>query len=82
MASTVRWATIFGRAVERALAVPRQSCRDFALANDWRATADRFLAALPLRHGVIVPLGRAPRTGAPGVAARKLSRLRQPLLRQ
>lgn len=36
-----------GRAVDRALAVPRRSCRDFALANDWRAVAERFLGALP-----------------------------------
>ena len=35
------------RAVKRALAVPRQACRDFALANDWRAITDRFLTALP-----------------------------------
>ena len=36
-----------GRAVERALDVSRQSCRDFALASDWRAVAERFLRALP-----------------------------------
>ena len=39
-----------GRAVERALAVSRRSCRDFALANDWRAVVERFLGALPTGH--------------------------------
>ena len=34
------------RAVERALAVSRHSCRDFGLANDWKAIAERLLATL------------------------------------
>lgn len=34
-----------GRAVELALAVSRQSCREFALANDWKAVTERFLGA-------------------------------------
>ena len=34
-----------GTAVQRALAVPRRSCRTFALANSWREVARRFVAA-------------------------------------
>lgn len=45
------------RAVERALAVPRRSCREFALANDWKAVAARFLDALPFA------VDRSPRSG-------------------
>ena len=35
-----------GQAVHRALQVPRESCRAFALANDWEVVAQRFVSAL------------------------------------
>ena len=35
-----------GQAVHRALRVSRESCRAFALANDWGVVAQRFVAAL------------------------------------
>ena len=38
--------TDLGKAVERALAVSRRSCREFALANDWSVIADRLASAL------------------------------------
>ena len=35
-----------GKAIHRALQVPRESCRAFALANDWGVVAQRFVSAL------------------------------------
>ena len=37
-----------GRAVDRALAVPRAACRRFALANDWRVVTKRMEKSLQL----------------------------------
>jgi glycosyltransferase involved in cell wall biosynthesis len=33
-----------GRAIDKALAVPRDRCREFALAHSWQASAEQFLA--------------------------------------
>jgi len=39
-----------GNAVDRALEVSRDSCREYAVANDWGVVADRLLSSLAIRR--------------------------------